>query len=214
MHGDLPVPSERCSPSASLVYSRAEGDLFLLPCLLPGEAFSNPLPASRLHHLEHRSSAAHLVPMGQGAVVWQTRRAARRVLPCLGPSWALKPSPSLPFSQPDCKCHVALQVPLPEQQPSADQQPAERRPQHAGESQPPAAAAALHFHASAYPVPEPQEYPHTRLPLPGPGLGLAAAGAHNHPVGLGPRAGPYALLLRGSIRGRLPAGEVAQVFPK
>lgn len=97
-----------------------------------------------------------------------------------------------PFRQPG-QPRLPPQRPVLGQLPAAHQQPAAPGPQRAGGPQHPAAAP--HFHPGPAPAPAPlrPEDP--------------------HPVGLGPGAGPPALLCH-TGRGRLPGGEVAQVLPR
>lgn len=123
------------------------------------------------------------------------------------------PSASSLFRQPDPEPHRPQQDPLSEQLPAEYQQPAQWGARRPGQPQHPAATA-LHLHACAAPHPGLQECPSSLPPLPGPGLSLIPGSVHVCPMDLGPGAGPQALFLCGSDRGRLPGGKVAQVLSK
>lgn len=123
------------------------------------------------------------------------------------------PSASSLFRQPDPEPHRPQQDPLSEQLPAEYQQPAQWGARRPGQPQHPAATA-LHLHACATPHPGLQECPSSLPPLPGPGLSLIPGSVHVCPMDLGPGAGPQALFLCGSDRGRLPGGKVAQVLSK
>ena len=182
------------------------------PLLLPGSLFS--LFRSDLHRggglfLETlwNTEAMRLLLRGTGKRVgmWASRVQYQ---PGRSP-----PSASSLFRQPDPEPHRPQQDPLSEQLPAEYQQPAQWGARRPGQPQHPAATA-LHLCARAAPHPGLQEHPSSLPPFPGPGLSLIPGSVHVCPVELGPGAGPQALFLCGSDRGRLPGGKVAQVLSK